>query len=343
MFGTDIAIDLGTAQLKLYRKNKGIIVDEPSIVAVDLTSGRIMAYGKKAYDMIGKTSGKVAVVGPMRRGAVSDFSMAEQLMRHYLRQIRESHLIMPRAVVTVPCVLTQVERRSLVDMIIASGVRKIALIEEAMATALGAGMDVSQPRGRLIANIGAGCTDIAVISLGGISSSQTLRVGGDDFDEEIIKYVRRKYNLVIGKKTAEQTKIAIGGVYPMEHLMSYRIKGNHARSGLPMWRDITSDEVLEALLMPALKITRTINNLISDISPDMLTDIMEDGITIAGASAKIFGMDRLISRKIRMGVQVAQEPEYSAVRGAGEAIRFVKDMENGAFGVINPLHKAFEE
>lgn len=342
MLGADIAIDLGTAQFKLYRNGKDVVVNEPSIVAVDLTSDRIVAVGDKAYDMIGRTASHVAVVGPMRRGVVSDFYMAEYMVRYYLRRIRESHLIMPRAVVTIPCVLTQVEKRSLVDVISAAGVRKICLIEEAVASAMGAGMDIAQPRGRFVANIGAGCTDIAVISLGGISSSYTLRVGGDDFDEEIIKYVRRKYNLVIGKKTAELTKIAIGCVYPMEKLTTYRIKGSHARSGLPMWRDITSDEVLEALLNPALKITRTINNVLEDVSPDMLTDIFEDGITITGASAKIFGLDRLIARKTKMKVTVAPEPELCAVRGAGEAIKYVKDIDNGAYGVINPLHKSYE-
>lgn len=342
MPGGDIAIDLGTAQFKVFRKNKDVVVDEPSVVTVDLLSERITAVGRRSYDMIGKTSANAAVVGPMRRGSVSDFDMAEYMVRHFLRRIRESSLIMPRAVVTIPCVLTQVERRSLVDVISAAGVRKICLIEEAMATAMGAGLDVAEPRGRLVVNIGGGCTDIAVISLGGISSCQTLRIGGDDFDEEIIKYVRRKYNLVIGKKTAEMAKIAIGCVYPMEKLTTFRIKGSHARSGLPMWRDITSDEVLEALLPLALKITRTVNQVLEDISPDMVTDIMEDGITVAGASAKIYGLDRLLTRKTNMAVTIPEEPEYSAVRGAGEALRYVKDMDNGAFGVINPLHKAYE-
>lgn len=343
MLGSDIAIDLGTAQFKLFRRGKDVVVNEPSIVAVDLQADRIVAVGAKAYDMIGRTAAHVAVVGPMRRGVVSDFDMAEYMVRHYLRRIRESRLIMPRAVVTIPCKLTQVERRSLVDVIRAAGVRKICLIEEAVASAMGAGMDIAQPRGRFVANIGAGCTDIAVISLGGISSSYTLRVGGDDFDEEIIKYVRRKYNLIIGKKTAELLKIAIGCVYPMEKLTTYRIKGSHARSGLPMWRDITSDEVLEALLPTALKITRTINNVLEDVSPDMLTDIFEDGIIVTGASAQIFGLDRLIARKTKMRVTVPPEPELCAVRGAGEAIRFVKDLDNGAYGVINPLHKMYEE
>lgn len=342
MLGADIAIDLGTAQFKLFRQGKDVVINEPSIVAVDLMSDRIVAVGSKAYDMIGRTASHVAVVGPMRRGTISDFYMAEYMVRHYLRKVRERQLVMPRAVVTVPCVLTQVEKRSLVDVISMAGVRKICLIEEAVATAMGADMDITQPRGRFVANIGAGCTDIAVISLGGISTSHTLRVGGDDFDDEIIKYVRRKYNLIIGKKTAELVKISIGCVYPKEDMMTYRIKGSHARSGLPMWRDITSDEVLEALLPPALKITRTINNVLQDVSPDMLNDIFEDGITIAGASAKIYGMDRLIARKTNMKVTVAQEPELCAVRGAGEALKYVKDLDNGAFGVINPLHKSYE-
>ncbi|MDD5952107.1 MAG: rod shape-determining protein [Oscillospiraceae bacterium] len=342
MLGTDIAIDLGTAQCKMYRKKKGVVVNEPSIVAVDLLTDRITAVGQQAYEQIGRTASHVAVVGPMRRGVVSDFPMAEYMVRSYLRRIRESRLIMPRAVVTIPCVLTQVEKRSLVDVIRAAGVRKICLIEEAVASAMGAGLDIAQPRGRLVANIGAGCTDIAVITLGGISSCYTLRVGGDDFDDEIIKYVRRKYNLVIGKKTAEQAKIAIGCVYPTEKLLTFRIKGSHARSGLPMWRDLTSDEVLEALLNPALKITRTINNVLESVAPDLLSDILEDGITVTGASAKLYGFDRLISRKTHLPVTVPPSPELCAVNGAGEAIRYVRDLDNGAYGVINPLHKSYE-
>ncbi len=336
----DIAIDLGTAQFRLYRNGKGVVVDEPSIVAVDLASDQIVAVGQRAYSMIGRTASNVAVVGPMRRGVVSDFHMAEYMVRYYLRRLRESHLVMPRAVVTVPSVVTQVEQRSLVDVISAAGVRKICLIEEAVASAMGAGMNISQPKGRFVVNIGAGCTDIAVISLGGIAASYTLRIGGDDFDEEIIKYVRRKYNLRIGKKTAEQAKIAIGCVYPMKRLASYRIRGSHARSGQPMWRDLTSDELLDAMLRPALRITRTIDNMLEDLAPDMLPDILTDGITLTGAASQIYGLDRIIARKTGMRVTVAGEPELCAVRGAGEAIRYVKGMDGGAYGVINPLRKS---
>ena len=248
---------------------------------------------------------------------------------------------MPRVVVSVPCEMTEVQRRAVVDSISATGVRKICLIAEPIAAALGAGVDIAQPHGCLVVDIGGGTTDMAVISLSGIAISKTIGIAGDAFDEAIIKYIRFKYHLLIGKRTAEDAKIAIGCVYPRAELRRHRVKGRNLITGLPQYADVSSDEMLECLLEPAMKITQEIQRLLQSTPPELMGDILSDGMILTGASAQIYGFDKLISRKTNIPVRVAEDPASCVVEGAGKAIAFIDDMEKKEYGVMNPLSDAY--
>ena len=341
MLGTDIALDLGTSFIKIYLDGKGIVLNEPSVVSVDLVTDKVLATGKEAYNMVGRTSDRIRVCHPLSGGVISDFDMAKYLIETYLKKISASKVIMPRVVVSIPCQITEVEKRAVVDAISASGVRKICLIEEPVAAALGAKMDISAAHGTLVVDIGGGTTDMAVISLSGITISRSVRVAGDTFDEAIIKYVRRKYNLIIGQRMAEECKKAIGCVFPRKDILTFRVKGRNAMTGLPQWADITSDEALEALIESAMKIVRTVQEMLEKTPPELMGDIYSDGMILTCGSAQLYGFDELFSKKTKMPVRVAEDAQNCVALGAGKAIKFIDDMENNTYGVLNPLSDAY--
>lgn len=341
MLGTDIAIDLGTSAVKIYLDGKGIILNEPAIVAVNVETDEVVATGKEAYAMVGRTSDKIDVCHPLCNGVISNFDMAQYLISTYLKKISSSKIFMPRVVVSVPCQITEVEKRAVVDAISAAGVRKICLIEEPVAAALGAGVDISTPHGTLVVDIGGGTTDMAVLSLSGIAISRSIKIAGNAFDEAIIKYIRRKYNLIIGQRMAEEAKKAIGCVYPRKDLSKHRVKGRNAMTGLPQWADISCDEMLEALIEPAMQIVRIIQEMLEKTPPELMGDVYTDGIILTGGSAQLYGIDTLISKKVKMPVNIAPDSEICVALGAGKAIKFIDDMENKGYGVLNPLSAAY--
>ncbi|WP_312693372.1 rod shape-determining protein [Caproiciproducens sp.] len=341
MLGTDIAIDLGTSAVKIYLDGKGIILNEPAVVAVNVETDEVVAIGSEAYKMVGRTSDKIDVSHPLCNGVISNFDLAQYLISNYLKKISGSKVFMPRVVVSVPCQITEVEKRAVVDAISAAGVRKICLIEEPVAAALGAGVDISTPHGTLIVDIGGGTTDMAVLSLSGIAISRSVKVAGNAFDEAIVKYIRRKYNLIIGQHMAEEAKIAIGCVYPRKDLSSHRVKGRNAMTGLPQWADISCDEILEALIEPAMQIVRTIQEMLEKTPPELMGDVYTDGIILTGGSAQLYGVDTLISKKAKMPVNVAQDSQICVALGAGKAIQFIDDMQNKGYGILNPLSAAY--
>ena len=341
VLGTDIAIDLGTSTVKIYLSGKGIILNEPSVVAVNAETDEVVATGKEAFTMVGRTSDKIKVCFPLEGGVISDFDLAQYLIGTYLRQIDLSKVIMPRVVVSVPCKITEVEKRAVVDAISSTGVRKICLIEEPVAAALGAGVDISAPHGTLVVDVGGGTTDMAVLSLSGIAISRSLKVAGNTFDEAIVKYIRRKYNLIIGRRMAEEAKFAIGCVYPRKDVTTFRVKGRNAMTGLPQWADITSDEILEALIDSVMQIIRVIQEMLEKTPPELIGDVYSDGMILTGGSAQLFGLDKLISRKAKMSVHIAEDPQNCVAVGAGKATRFIDDLENKAYGVLNPLSAAY--
>lgn len=341
MAGTDIAIDLGTSSVKIYLEKKGIILNEPAVVAVDTATDTILAVGDEAYRMIGRTSPRTAVIRPLCNGVISDFLLAQKLIRYYLKKIHTGRVFMPRVVVSVPCGITEVEKRAVVDTISSTGVRKICLIEEPVAAAMGAGVDIARPHGSFVVDVGGGTTDMAVISLSGISISSSMQVAGSTFDEMIVKYIRRKYNLLIGERMAEEAKIAIGCVYPQEEVKTFRVKGRNALTGLPQWADITSTEMLEAMIEPAMQIVLRVQETLENTPPELMADVYEDGIILTGGSARLAGFEKLLSKKTKIAVHTAEEPENCVVNGAGKAIRYIDDMENKEYGVLNPLSAAY--
>ena len=341
MLGTDIAIDLGTSTVKIYLDGKGVILKEPAVVAYNVETEEVVAIGSEAYAMVGRTSDRIDVVQPLCNGVISDFDLAQYLISHYMKQISGSKVFMPRVVVSVPCLITEVEKRAVVNAISSAGVRKICLIEEPVAAAMGAGVKIDEPHGTLIVDIGGGTTDMGVLSLSGIAISRSIKTAGNAFDEAIIKYVRRKYNLIIGKRMAEEAKIAIGCVYPRKDMVKHRVKGRNAMTGLPQWADISCDEMLEALIEPAMQIIYTVQEMLEKTPPELMGDVYSDGIILTGGSSQLFGFDKLISKKTKMPVRIAEEPDMCVARGAGLAIKYIEDIESKVYGVLNPLSAAY--
>ena len=341
MLGTDIAIDLGTSTVKIYLDGKGVILKEPAVMAYNVETEEVVAIGSEAYAMVGRTSDRIDVVQPLCNGVISDFDLAQYLISHYMKQISGSKVFMPRVVVSVPCLITEVEKRAVVNAISSAGVRKICLIEEPVAAAMGAGVKIDEPHGTLIVDIGGGTTDMGVLSLSGIAISRSIKTAGNAFDEAIIKYVRRKYNLIIGKRMAEEANIAIGCVYPRKEMVKHRVKGRNAMTGLPQWADISCDEMLEALIEPAMQIIYTVQEMLEKTPPELMGDVYSDGIILTGGSSQLFGFDKLISKKTKMPVRIAEEPDMCVARGAGLAIKYIEDIESKAYGVLNPLSAAY--
>lgn len=337
MIGTDIAIDLGTSNFKVYLDGKGIVLSEPSIIAVDTLTDEVIAIGTEAYKMLGRTSERIAVSRPLCNGVISDFSLAEHLITYYLKRLGSSRVFMPRVVVSVPCGVTEVEKRAVVDAIGAAGVRKVCLIEEPVAAAIGAGVDIAAPHGTMIVDIGEGTTDMAVISLNGIAIANSTHIAGDDFNDAIVKYVRRKFNLVIGDRMAEEAKRAIGCAYPRKRLETFVLKGRNAMNGLPETTIMNSDEMIEALIEPAISIVRTVQATLEETPPELLADIFTDGIYLTGGSANLYGLSTLLSKKTKIPVVTFDNPENCVVLGAGRAIKYIDKMDGRSHGKMNPL------
>ncbi len=335
--GNDIAIDLGTARFKVYQDGKGIVLNEPAVIAVDNYTDEVVAIGNEAYKMLGRTSDRVMVARPLNNGVISDLSLAEHLIAYYLRQVGRSRVFTPRVVVSVPCGVTEVERRAVVDAISAAGARKVALIEEPVAAAIGAGVDIAAPHGCMIVDVGEGATDMAVISLNGIAIANSTHTAGGDFTEAIMKYVRREFGLVIGERMAEAAKIAIGCAYPRRRLTTFTLRGLDLSCGLPRSTVMTSDHMIEALIEPAIAIVRTVQATLELTPPELLADIFTDGIYLTGGSANLYGLSTLIQKKTKVPVVSFDSPEDCVVTGAGQAIRFIDKMERGEHGRISPL------
>ena len=335
--GTDAAIDLGTSRLQIYVSGRGIVVDEPSVVAFHSDTDELVAVGEEAYKMVGRTSDRVRVEFPLNGGVITDFALVEQLVAVFLKKVSTSMVFMPRVVACIPGEVTEVEKRAVVNAISTCGVRKICLIEEPVAAAIGAGVDIATPHGCLVVDIGGGTTDMAVISLSGVAALRTLKIAGNNFDEAIMKYIRKKYNLLIGKRMAEEAKKAVGCVYPQPTSKTFRVKGRNALTGLPQWADITSDEMLEALIDLGMQITREIQEMLEETPPELVGDIYHDGIILTGGGAQMYGFDTLIAKKTRIPVRVADDPGTCVIRGAGAALKYIDELDNDGIGQLNPL------
>lgn len=324
MFGQDMGIDLGTSTVLVYVKGRGIIDREPSVVAVDKSSDKLLAVGAEAQKMLGRTPGNIIAVKPLKDGVISDYSTAERMLRHFIQKATGGSLLgaflKPKVVISVPSNITEVEERAVIDAGIQAGAGRVYLIEEPLAAALGVGINVAEAKGSVVVDIGGGTCDTAVISLGGIVISSSIKIAGDSFDDAIIRYIRKKYNVLIGERTAEQLKIKIGCVYRRDKLLAMEARGRSLVSGLPKTIQISSDEILDALREPAGSIIDAIRTLLEKTPPELIGDVCREGIILTGGCSQIYGMTQLIRRDLDMKARVADDPETCVVIGAGMAL-----------------------
>ena len=329
----DVGIDLGTSSVLVYVKNKGIVLREPSVVAVEKITGKIYAVGEEARRMLGRTPGNIVAIRPLRDGVISTFDITERLLRHFLKQVVGTRIFFkPRVVVCVPSGVTEVEKRSVIEATEEAGARHTYLIEEPIAAAIGAGIDISQPRGNMVVDIGGGTTDVAIISLGGSVLSESIKVAGDRFDESIVRYMRKKHNLLIGERTAEEMKIRIGSAYPRKEQVFIDVKGRNLISGLPQAITIGSNEMIDALEEPLQNILETVRNLFEKTPPELASDIAENGICLTGGGALLYGMDKFVAEHTKVPCYVAEDPISCVAIGTG------KVLDNIDKGFVNALY-----
>lgn len=322
----DIGIDLGTASVLIYVKGKGIVLKEPSVVAMDTNSKQVLAVGEEARRMLGRTPGNIVAIRPLRDGVISDYNMTEKMLRYFLDGICKKRIFKPRVMICVPSAVTEVEERAVIDAATQAGASKTYLIEEPIAAAIGANIDIAKPSGNMIVDIGGGTSDIAVISLGGTVVSESIKVAGDKFDEAIIKFIRKNHNILIGERTAEQIKINIGCVYknPEQEIPeSAEIRGRSLLTGLPKTITVTSDEMLEAFEEPAAAIIEAIKAVLEKTPPELVGDISEKGIVLTGGGSLISGLDKLISLETGIRCAVADDAISCVAIGTGKSLDMI--------------------
>ncbi len=318
LFSSDLAIDLGTATTLVYIKGKGIVVTEPSIVAVNTVTNRVEAVGQKAKEMVGKTPHNIAAIRPMKDGVIADFEVTERMLDYFIKKAHgRSFLVRPRIVISVPSEITQVEKRAVKDTALKAGASEVYLIEQAMAAAIGAGLPITEPSGNMIVDIGGGTTDVAVISLAGVVYSRSVRVAGNEMDEAIIQYIKKKYNLLVGERTAEMIKIEIGSAYPLDEPLSLEIKGRDLVEGIPKNLTITDEEIREALAEPVATIVDAVRSALEKTPPELSADIIDKGIILAGGGSQLKNLDKRLREETGLPVAHADEPGSAVVRGTG--------------------------
>ena len=330
-FSNDIGIDLGTANSLVYVRDKGIMLREPSVVAVQVDTNRVLAVGTEAKRMLGRTPGNIRAVRPMKDGVIADFEITEEMLRHFIQKVRRrSKFMRPRVLIAVPSGITEVETRAVKESALRAGARFVHLIEEPMAAAIGVGIPVQEPTGNMIVDIGGGTTEVAIISLGGIVESRSIKNGGDAMDMAIIQYLKRAYSLMIGERTAEQIKIEVGSAYKLESELSLDVKGRDLMGGLPKTVTITSQEIRDALMEPITKIVEVVRGTLERCPPELASDLIDHGIVLAGGGSLIRGLDRLLSEETGLPVTVADDPLTAVANGTGIVLQEMMDTLFGA-------------
>ncbi|EAH9944707.1 rod shape-determining protein [Campylobacter coli] len=324
-FSSDMGIDLGTANTLVLVKDKGIVINEPSVVAVERerygSRAKILAVGKEAKDMVGKTPGNIEAIRPMKDGVIADFDMTEKMIRYFIEKThRRKSFLRPRIIISVPYGLTQVERKAVRESALSAGAREVFLIEEPMAAAIGANLPIQEPKGNLVVDIGGGTTEIGVISLGGLVISKSIRTAGDKLDTSIVNYVKEKYNLIIGERTSEEIKIAIGSAIQLPKELSMVVKGRDQVSGLLSRIELTSEDVREAMREYLKEIADALKMVLEMMPPDLASDIVENGVVLTGGGALIRGLDKYLSEIVRLPVYIADEPLLAVAKGTGKAL-----------------------
>ncbi|MDE7219924.1 MAG: rod shape-determining protein MreB [Oscillospiraceae bacterium] len=332
-FAKDIGIDLGTASVLVYVKNKGIVLNEPSVVAMDKNTGKLLKVGEEARQMLGRTPGNIVAIRPLREGVISDYDMTERMLKEFIRKVAGFMVFKPRVIICVPSGITEVEERAVVDAGIQSGCRRVYLIEEPIAAAIGAGIDIMKPDGHMVVDIGGGTADIAVISLGGVVESASIKVAGDQFNEAVVKYMRRKHNILVGDSTAEKMKIAIGCVYPREDETFMDVKGRCLLTGLPKTITVSSAEMMEAFEEPTERILESIHAVLERTPPELVADVSTNGIMMTGGGSMVYGFDKLITSRTGIATTVADNAIACVAEGTGRSLDMITDMQEGTINL----------
>lgn len=321
---TDIGIDLGTASILVYIRGKGVVLKEPSVVAFDRDTNKIKAIGEDARLMLGRTPGNIVAVRPLRQGVISDYTVTEKMMKYFIQKaMGKKTFRKPRISVCVPSGVTEVEKKAVEDATYQAGAREVAIIEEPIAAAIGAGIDISRPCGNMIVDIGGGTTDIAVISLGGTVVSTSIKIAGDDFDEAIVRYMRSKHNLLIGERTAEDIKIKIGNAFPRAEITTMDVRGRNLVTGLPKTVEVTSEETMEALRTPTTQIVEAVHSVLEKTPPELAADVADRGIVLTGGGALLRGLEELIEDKTGINTMTAEHPMTCVAVGTGKYVEFL--------------------
>ncbi len=324
MLGSDIGIDLGTASVLVYIKGKGVVLKEPSVVAFDRDSSKIKAIGEEARLMLGRTPGNIVAVRPLRQGVISDYTVTEKMLKYFIaKAVGKQRFRKPRISVCVPSGVTEVEKKAVEDATYAAGAREVAIIEEPIAAAIGAGIDISRPCGNMIVDIGGGTSDIAVISLGGTVVSTSVKIAGDDFDDAIVRYMRKKHNLLIGERTAEDIKIKIGSAYRRPESVSMEVRGRNLVTGLPKTIAVTSEETEEALKETTSQIVEAVHSVLEKTPPELAADIADRGIVLTGGGCLLYGLEELIEEKTGITTMTAEDPMTAVAIGTGKFVEFL--------------------
>ncbi|MFY9402893.1 MAG: rod shape-determining protein [Candidatus Omnitrophota bacterium] len=335
----DIGIDLGTATTLVYVKGEGVVLCEPSVVAVERGTSHVLAVGEEAKRMLGRTPGNIIAIRPMRDGVITDFEVTEAMLRHFIRRVRHRRFqVRPRIVIAIPSGITEVERRAVKESAERAGAREVFLIEEPIAAAIGVGLPIQEPIGNMIVDVGGGTTEIAVISLAGIVFSKSIRKGGDEMNEAIIEYLKKTYNLMVGERTSEEIKIKIGSAYPLEEELSLEVKGRDLIAGLPKMVTITSEEIRESLQVPLREILEAVKISLERTPPELAADLIEHGIVIAGGGSLLKGLDKLISEETGLPVHIAEDPVTAVANGTGKVLNEIKYLKKVTVAIKPDIH-----
>ena len=334
LFANDLGVDLGTSNVLIYVVGKGGVVREPSVVAMDKNSGRILQVGTEARNMLGRTPGNVVAMHPLKEGVISDHSMTVRLLTALFRRAGQKSLLSkPRVIICVPSGVTEVQERTVINAAIEAGARRVYLIEEPLAAALGANLDISGPKGQMVVDIGGGTTDVAVLTLNAVAVSSSIKVAGDSFDEAIARYVRRRHGVIIGMTTAEDIKIKIGSVWERPEEITATIRGRDAKTGMPREVVLTSTEIFEVLRRPARQIAEEVVSVLEDASPELVSDIAGSGITLTGGSSQLWGMAQLIESRTGIACTIADDPDSCVAYGCGKSLTWMNHMSEGVINI----------
>ncbi|MDP2905453.1 MAG: rod shape-determining protein [Candidatus Omnitrophota bacterium] len=339
LFSNDMGIDLGTASTLVYVKGEGVVLCEPSVVAIERGTSKVLAVGEEAKRMLGRTPGNIIAIRPMKDGVIADFEITEAMLRYFIKKVHHRRvLVRPRIVIAIPSGITEVEKRAVKDSAERAGAREVFLVEEPIAAAIGVGLPIQEPVGNMIIDIGGGTTELAVISLSGTVFSKSIRIGGDEMDEAIIEYLKKTYNLMVGERTAEEIKIKIGSAYPLEEEMSMEVKGRDLVAGLPKTVTVTSEEIRESLQEPLRAIVEVTKISLERTPPELAADLIDHGIVMAGGGSLLRGLDKLISEETGLPVHIAEDPLTAVAEGTGKVLNEIHYLRKVTVSVKSDMH-----